>query len=451
MKQLKIIITVAFIFSLLGCTSRLSDKKLYNRIKKSVIYEVNVRDYTPQGTFKAFEKHLPQLKRLGVDILWIMPVQPIGVKNRKGTLGSPYSVRDYYKINPLLGTEDDFKHLVQQAHKLGMLVILDWVANHTAWDNPWIKQHPQWYTHDENGKIIPPNPEWTDVADLNYQNPQLRHAMVDAMKYWLKKYDLDGFRCDAANLVPVSFWDSARTELEKIKPVFMLAEAEDPGLNCKAFDAYYGWDLYHRMNDVAAGKANALALKAAIKRERDRFPKHAMRMIFTSNHDENSWFGSVFERMPNSYKTFAVFTFVVPDLPLIYNGQEACMHKRLKFFDKDTIPWKQCDMFALYQKLIALKHSHSALYGGVERGKMRFVQNTQPQKVLAVYRFNKNDHILSVFNFSNDTVTFRFKRPFIKGSYTEYFTGNVYKIDTSVQITMLPWKYLVLIKNHSKN
>jgi len=228
----------------------------------ATIYEVNIRQYTPEGTIAAFEKQLPRLKDLGVEILWIMPINPISEKNRKGSLGSYYSVQDYKKLNPEYGTIDDFKHMVAEAHKLGFKVIVDWVANHTGWDNVWIAQHPDWYTTDSTGKIVPSVPDWTDVADLNYDKPEMQAAMIDALKYWVKETDIDGYRCDVAGMVPVDFWDKARTALDSIKPVYMLAEDEsEKGLLTKAFNMNYGWEFHHIMNKIAKGELTSVAVK----------------------------------------------------------------------------------------------------------------------------------------------------------------------------------------------
>ena len=222
--------------------------------RNSVIYEVNLRQYTPEGTFKAFEQHLPRLKELGVDILWLMPINPIGITNRKGILGSCYSIKDYLAVNPDFGTMDDFKNLVNRAHSLGMKVIIDWVANHSSWDNNLITEHPEWYTHDSTGKIISPNADWTDVADLDYSQPGIREYMKDAMIFWIKETDIDGFRCDMAGMVPVDFWNNAVPVIKKVKPVFMIAEWDTPEMHDTAFDMTYGWELFHLMNSIARGE-----------------------------------------------------------------------------------------------------------------------------------------------------------------------------------------------------
>ncbi|MCK5822638.1 MAG: alpha-amylase, partial [Bacteroidales bacterium] len=250
-KLFLVLIAVAIVSCVNNNKKKSSSVKHPDWTKNKNIYEVNIRQYTDEGDFKSFEKHLPRLKQMGVDILWIMPVQPIGEKNKKGSLGSYYSIKDYLAVNPEFGTMDDFKHIVDKAHELKMYVILDWVANHTSWDNNLITEHPEWYTHDSLGNIVSPVEDWTDVADLNYYNNELRTYMINALEFWVKQTDIDGFRCDVAGMVPTDFWNDAREKLDKIKPVFMLAEWESPELQKHAFDMTYSWALNGLMNDIA--------------------------------------------------------------------------------------------------------------------------------------------------------------------------------------------------------
>ncbi len=448
--RLALVITILTMFFGFGCKQKQAllpqdQDLLHDRIASSVIYEVNIRQYTKQGTFRAFEKHLPRLHKMGVDILWLMPIYPIGKVHRKGSLGSYYSVRNYYGINKHYGTAQDLHDLIQTAHKDGMLVILDWVANHTAWDNPWVKEHPDWYVHKKDGSLLSPF-NWTDVVKLNYDNKQMRDEMVNAMKYWLRVFDVDGFRCDVAMEVPTDFWDSARVELNKVKPVFMLAEAEQPDLMRSAFDAYYGWDLFHRMNEISQGKMDARELRKYFRGHARQFPQRAIRMNFTSNHDENSWNGTVFERMRHSYKTFAVFTFLVPGMPLIYSGQEACLNHRLKFFDKDQIHWRNCDMTELYPKLIELKHTHAALRSGPLRGGFRMLRTSDSTRVFAMLRSAAYDTIVAVFNLSDSAVTATIKSNLPKADFTEYFTGKEITLAKGVKMNLKPWDYKVFIQ-----
>ena len=443
------ILIIALIFG--SCNSQTNDKLTFNkypdRTEKSNIYEVNIRQYTPEGTIKAFEKHLPRLKKTGIDILWLMPIFPISEKNRKGSLGSYYAVANYKKLNPEFGTEDDLHHLIETAHKDSMLVILDWVANHTGWDNPWITEHSDWYTHDSTGQIIPSVPDWTDVADLNYDNKAMRNEMVNSMKYWLTDFDIDGFRCDVAGMVPTDFWDSARVELNKVKPVFMLSEAEQPDLMKKAFDMNYAWNFHHIMNEIAKSEQNADSLRKYVENDPKTYPPKIYRMAFTSNHDENSWNGTVYERMPNSYKTFAALTFVAPGMPLIYSGQEAGLNKRLRFFDKDTIDWSHLEMQDFYAKLIKLKKENKALWNGEAGSPAYFINTSNPDQILTFKRIKDDNTILVIMNLSDKEATFNYIEKDFKRTFTEYFTEKEMQIKPYEKYTLKPGEYQILIEN----
>lgn len=371
------------------------------------IYEVNVRQYTPEGTLKAFATHLPRLKKMGVDILWLMPIQPIGKQERKGGLGSYYSISDYTAVNPEFGTLEDMKALVKQAHGLGMKVILDWVANHTAWDHPWAKSHKDWYKLNANGELFPvtftngPEPEyWTDVIALNYDNKALWAGMIEAMQFWVRETDLDGFRCDVAGLVPTPFWERARQELDATKPLFMLAEWSEPELHRSAFDMTYGWDLHDIMKDVPKGKADARAFHAWVKSPKQVFPRHAFRMHFTNNHDKNSWEGTDQELFGPAYEAMAVLSVTLPGMPLIYSGQESRLTKRLAFFEKDAIDWKNFELQAFYTELLALKRNNPALSNG-QYGAPVELLNTGNHKVFAFRRSQGTNVVTVAVNLTN--------------------------------------------------
>ena len=326
--------------------------------KNANIYEVNIRQFTPEGTIPAFEKHLPRLKKMGVKILWLMPVQPIGAKNRKGTLGSYYSIRDYTAVNPEFGNMDDFKRLVRTAHGLGMKVILDWVANHTAWDHPWVTQHPDWYKRNAAGEVVSYNFDngreieyWTDVVGLDYKQDALWPAMIDAMKFWVRETGIDGFRCDVAMLMPEPFWARARAELDAIKPMFMLAEAAEPGLHTRAFDVSYHWKLQELLVQIAKGKKTADDLRWYYENPDPAFGPDAWRMNFTSNHDINSWHGNDAENYGAGFEAFAVLAATLPGVPLVYGGQEGGLDKRIAFFEKDAIDWKGYKRAPLYRQI----------------------------------------------------------------------------------------------------
>ena len=341
----------------------------------AVIYEMNIRQYTPEGTFAAAQAELPRLKELGVDVLWLMPIYPIGVKERKGTLGSYYAISDYCAVNPEFGNMDDFGNFLKAAHKDGFKVILDWVANHTSPDAKWIDECPaDWYERDSLGNTVVEY-DWTDIAALNYDNKDVWKAQDKAMRFWLDK-GVDGFRCDMACEVPVEFWRETITGLRTDYPgIYMLAEGEDPGLHEDAFDASYAWVLHHLLNDIAQGKKGAEELAEYVAMDAEKNPSEAFRLMFTSNHDENSWAGTEFERMGNAAKAMAVLTFTLPNgQPLIYTGQEMGWNKRFEFFEKDPIPaWEKNGYTDFYKWLVTLRHDNPALAAGEKGGKFEVI------------------------------------------------------------------------------
>jgi glycosidase len=447
MKKLFIIILAFIIFACQPTTKTVvNEGHTPEWAKNSVLYEVNIRQYTPEGTFKAFEAHLPRLKDLGVDVLWIMPIQPISEKNRKGSLGSYYSVKDYKGINPEFGTMEDFKGLVNKAHEMGFKVIIDWVANHTGWDNQWITNHPEWYTKDSTGNIISPNPDWSDIADLNFDSQPMRRAMIDAMDYWVKNADIDGFRCDVAWGVPQDFWEAATASLDSIKPVYMLAEDEDhPAFLEKAFESNYAWKLHHILNEVAQGKKAAADIQKYYTDSVNKYAPGTFPMQFITNHDENSWQGTEYERMGDAVKTFAALTFTIEGIPLLYSGQEAGLHKRLLFFEKDTINWSNLEMQKFYQKLVNLKHANTALWNGTAGGPMVFAETSDPVNVLAFTREKDKNQVLAVFNLSPNPVdaTVQIAQP---GNYLDYFSGENTILEKNAMMNLDKWGYRILIR-----
>ncbi|MGB5288868.1 MAG: alpha-amylase family glycosyl hydrolase [Ignavibacteriaceae bacterium] len=410
-----------------------------------VIYEVNVRQYSEEGTFKAFEKHLPRLKELGADILWFMPINPIGEKNRKGTLGSYYSVQNYKEVNPEFGSLDEFKTMVKLIHKMGMYVIIDWVANHTAWDNPWIEEHPDFYTKDSLGNIISPNPDWTDVADLNFDNKELWSEMIDALKFWVEECDIDGYRCDVAGMIPTEFWIDARIELEKIKNIFMLAEWDTPDLHY-AFDMTYDWNLHHILNGIVKEEKSVVDLIEHLNKNEEEFPDNAFRMQFTSNHDENSWNGTVFERLGDGAEAFAVLTCLVPDMPLVYTGQEAGNTKRLSFFEKDPVEWKDYKLFYIYSKLFQLKKNNKALYNGDLGREIIFITSSNKENIFSFSRTSGEDKVLAIFNLSSQQIDLELTGETLQGSYKNLFTGKLESFTPKESFKLKPWEYKVYIK-----
>lgn len=413
--------------------------------KNAVIYEVNVRQFTPEGTFEAFARHLPRLRQLGVDILWFMPIQPIGIEKRKGPLGSYYSIRNYLTTNPEFGSLEDFKRVVDSAHALGFKVILDWVANHTAHDHHWVSEHPDWYVRDANGNLLSPF-DWTDVAKLNYRAADMRQAMIEAMRFWIRDVGLDGFRCDVAGEVPADFWEEVRPALEAIKPVWMLAEdASHMRLLQRAFNANYGWPLHHLMNEIAQGKKPASAI-FDLQREMDAsYPYGSYPMHFITNHDENSWNGTEYERLGDGVRAFSVLYYTLPGMPLLYSGQEAALKKRLRFFDKDTILWNDYLLADFYRRLNALKHEQKALWNGRHGGAWREVRHENPRTVAAFVRAAEDSKVLVVLNLSADSQKVRLQVSHDAGIYREYFTGQQATLLPRTPMTLAPWEYRVYL------
>lgn len=452
---MKIIPVLLFnlILFLAACTTGTQKEKapeqtsVGNWYDDATIYEVNVRQYTPEGTFNAFAEHLPRLKKLGVEILWIMPVHPISEKNRKGSLGSYYAVADYKGINPEFGTMDDFKALVKKCHDMDMKVIIDWVANHTGWDNPWIFEHPEWYTKDSTGAIIPPNPDWADIADLNFDVPEMRRAMIDAMDFWLEEANIDGFRCDVAWGVPADFWDDARASFDSIKPVFMLAEDEDhPGFLNYAFQSNYAWHLHHIMNKVAKGESSAKEISEYYATPKYNYPNGLFPMHFITNHDENSWQGTIKERMGYAGDAFAVLSFTIPGMPLIYSGQEVGLNKRLLFFEKDEIDWEtDISKVELYTNLVNLKKENKALWNGSAGGKIEFLKTSDDKKLIAYTRKKDDNEILVVLNLSSTEFS-GLINVISGGIYKCYNSNETLETANKIELSMKPWEYKIWIK-----
>lgn len=411
--------------------------------RNAVIYEVNVRQYTKEGTFAAFEQHLPRLKELGVDVLWFMPIHPISEKNRKGTLGSYYAVKDYKGINPEYGTKEDFKRLVDKAHEAGFKVILDWVANHTGCDNVWLSDHPDWYVKDEAGNPKSPY-DWTDTYELNYDNKDMRAAMTDALKYWVTDFNIDGYRCDMAHEVPTDFWNDVRPALDSIKPVFMLAESENYDLLEHAFDANYSWELMHMMSDVNKGTKTAEDIQAYVQKLDSLMCPDGYKMNFLTNHDENSWNGTEFERYGKGVETFAVLTYTLNGMPMIYTGQEVGLKKRLSFFEKDMVPsWTANATTAFYKKLNELKHTHPALRAGEIGGKLRFYTSSAGKDILIYSREAAGKEIMVMLNLSGKNVTYQSNDALNRDDYVDYFSGK--KVD-KLPNTLKAWEYRVFTR-----
>ena len=403
-----------FLLFFISCNDQkeLSTNFNINEIKDGVIYEANIRQYSESGKFQDFTKDIYKLKDLGVKIIWLMPIHPISKTNRKGTLGSYYSISDYKAVNPEFGNKDDLDELIKEAHKHDMLVILDWVANHTGWDHKWIENKPDYYTKNENGEITDPiNPStgeswgWTDVADLNFDNMEMQNEMIEAMEYWVKEHEIDGYRLDAAHSCPASFWKKSIKRLKKIKNVLMLAESDGYHTGgfelIELFDMSYNWSGHHVLNRIYKKENNSEDLKININRNLNDYSSKHVLMNFTSNHDENTWAGTVFDRYGNGAKTFAALTYFLPGIPLIYNGQEYGLNKRLEFFEKDFITKKQTDFYEFYSNLNSLKKENNLLDIDSE---IKFeIIETNNKNLICYKRTKNNDSMYFVANLSEES------------------------------------------------
>ncbi len=457
MKNMKLLMILAVSIFAISCASDSPKETVIEKTETAIvnhtmypewsansnIYEVNIRQYTQEGTFAAFDKHIDRLADMGVDILWFMPISPIGEKNRKEGLGSYYSVKDYTAVNPEFGTMDDFRAVVEHAHARGMHVIIDWVANHTAWDHEWVTNHPDWYEMKDSVMVAPF--DWTDVVQLNYDNKDLRTAMTQEMEFWVDSFNIDGFRCDVASMVPTDFWDSTRAVLNQKKDVFMLAEAEEPELNKNAFESSYAWAMHHKMADVAKGDTVAQVLMSQVNKDQEKFGDDTYLMQFTTNHDENSWNGTEFEKMGDAYQIMSALTYVVPGMPLIYNGQESKNTKRLLFFEKDQIDWKNYELADYYTSMNTLKKNNKALWNGIYGGDFN-VLKTDNESVLSFSRLLEDNSVVFIGNFSPQSVEVNLTAANAKGEYTNYVTKEKVEINNEYKLELGAWEYVILVK-----
>jgi cyclomaltodextrinase / maltogenic alpha-amylase / neopullulanase len=418
-----------------------------NWVKGGVIYEIFPRDFSSTGDLAGVTKQLGRLQQLGVNILWLMPIHPLGERDKKGTLGSPYAVRDYYAINPDYGTAEDLHHLVTEAHKRGMKVIIDIVANHTSWDSVMM-QNPEYYKHDADGRILPGQWDWLDVAKLNYDNPALRQYMSDMLVFWIRDFDLDGFRCDAADYVPTSFWESARAAITQVKPdVVMLAEAENPKLLLKAFDIDYSWSMMHTVETVILAGQPASAVRRAWSRDARLYPQGALRMRFSDNHDQRRAIVQFGE--PAALATSALM-FTLDGVPMLYNGMEVGDRNQSgapELFEKLPISWPGSDVQSpisgYYQRLIAFRKAHPALTDG----KVLWLSNTDESRVLTFLRVGSWETVLVAINLSD--------RPFLgriwgsEGRYSDItprdpqMVGNPAPANSLPALALGAWEYRV--------
>ena len=465
----KLFALVALVATLVGCATTPKQEETPREFDKfnSVVYEFNVRQATEEGTFAAAEAYLPELKEMGVDIVWLMPISPIGEDGRKGELGSYYSIINYKEINDEFGTMEDFDKFLATAHDLGLKVIIDWVANHTSRDADWWKEGKKdWYVMDEKTGLPIVEYDWTDIAKLNYNNYEMREAMIDALKFWIEK-GVDGYRCDVAMNVPADFWAEAWKQVREINPdVYLLAEGEEQWLHEAGFEATYAWELHHIFNAMAKGgsetknvagdgtiktDAKTVAdLKEYLARDDEKYPAPAMRLMFTSNHDENSWAGTEFERMGDAHKTFAALTFVLPkSQPLIYTGQEIGLNRRLEFFEKDSVKelvdlnyGKEYRKF--YKALCAFRHNNSVLAAGEEVAPIVYVEDA-PENVLAFTREKDGNKVLCIFNFSAEAAELK-----ITGAAADKYTctccNTTKEFKAGDVVELEPWGFMLLSK-----
>ncbi|MFP5040089.1 alpha-amylase family glycosyl hydrolase [Parasediminibacterium sp. JCM 36343] len=408
--------------------------------KGSNIYEVNIRQYTHEGTFEAFGKHLPRLRDMGVDILWLMPITPISKKERLGTLGSYYACSSYVGINPEFGTLSDFKVLVDYAHELDFKIIIDWVANHTGWDHHWTKDNPAYYKTDSQGNFTERN-GWKDVIDLDYDNAEMREEMINSMRFWVKEFNIDGFRCDMAHLVPLTFWSEARKQCDAIKPLFWLAECEDIAYH-DVYDVSYAWAWMHGTEHFMKGK-KGLSETYNILHGYSQYPAQALKLFFTSNHDENSWNGTEYEKFGNAAKCFAVFTCTwSKGVPLIYSGQESPSKKRLEFFNKDEIIWnKPTQLHDFYKSLLAL-HKRDAIAIGET-----FILPTNNDCVMAFLRRHNQEVVLVLINYGSDNkIHIKVDHDWLDGEFTNIFSGLGYNFKKGETFELMAYDYIVYSK-----
>lgn len=417
----------------------------------AILYEMNIRQFTTEGTFRAASERLPFLRSIGVDAIWLMPIYPIGEEDRKGSLGSYYSIRDYKGVNPEFGSEADLRDFITKAHALGIKILFDWVANHTARDARWISERPvDWYERDQEGRAKVPW-DWSDTAKLNYANREVWRGQIDAMRYWVEQFGIDGFRCDMAMLVPIEFWQEASAELHAIKSdIFMLAEAEEDNLFEGAFNMSYQWNIHHIMCDIAKGARRVWDLRNAMHAERQRYPREAMRLSFTSNHDENSWSGSEQSRFGRALEVMTAMTFLMPStMPLIYTGQEVGYDHSFAFFDRDPIPeevYKEGYATELYRRLADLKHSQRALDSGQRGGDVIEIENNAKDCMMTFVREVADSRVVAIVNLSPYTIHADFRTGIYAGMYRDAISGERVILDEHVERDIAPWHYQILVK-----
>ncbi len=423
-----------------------------------VIYEVNVRNFSKSGDFNGLRAELGRLNKMGVDVLWLMPIHPIGVEKRSGTMGSPYSVKDFKAINPDYGTNDDFKNLIKDAHDMQMEIWIDWVANHTAWDNSWITEHPEYYAK-KGGKPYAPvinDIEWSDVAQLKMTALATQDAMIDAMKYWVSEFNIDGFRCDYASspMIPATFWSKARTEIDAIKEVKWMCEADcetyyDDLL--ESFDYDYAWGFNDRLSDFATnGDLESLRQNCSDLFNNDRYSNGKSRMVYLTNHDLNADKGSEFSRFGTKLKALTVLYFTIYDMPLLYNGQEVGDDQQMGLFTKESVIWNNStpEIETLIKKLSRLKRTTPALSGGSERGSIYIYPTDDMENIFAFQRKKGDSEVLVLLNFSSKSVSAQFAGNQPIGDFKNYLDGGTVNFANDPRFTLPANGYAVYLKKN---
>ncbi len=409
-----------------------------------VIYEVNVRNYSTQG-FNGVKNDLQRLKDLGVDIIWLMPIHPIGLEKREGSLGSPYSIKDYKAVNPEFGTEQDFKNLIDAAHSLKMEIWMDWVANHTAWDHPWISQHLDYYSSLNGQQPYSPN-GWNDVAQLNYNSQNLRAAMIDAMKYWVTNFNIDGYRCDAATFIPKDFWQQARTQVDAVKKISWLCECDNPDY-MSVFDYDYAWGFNTALNNFGSGTDTSSLVAACKTLFNNSSYANKGRMVYLTNHDLNAHDGTEFTRYGTNVLPLTVLSFTIYDLPLIYNGQEIGMNKAMSLFEPSPVQWDPTNKIYLnlFQKLTKLKRTQPALEDGANRGTLKVIP-TNRENVIVYSRKKGDNEVLVMLNFNNVAVNFKWNGDVPSGNFKDILTNEQKTFSAANGNVLMEKGYAVFVK-----
>ncbi len=419
--------------------------------KDAVIYQVNTRQFSESGNFNGVMQKLDHIQAMGASIIWLMPIHPIGKTNRKGHLGSPYAVQDYRAINPEFGDETSLKALIDAVHQRSMKIILDWVPNHSAWDNPLVDSHPEWYARDYKGDFRPsPWWDWSDIIEFDYSNPELRAYMIDAMQYWIDTFDIDGFRCDVAGYVPNDFWQQARRALDAQKDVFLLAEWENRDLHEHAFNMTYAWSWNETLHDIAQGKAPVDRLRKYYSWNERAWPAQAYRMTFVSNHDKNAWDGTQHEQFGGCLEAAIVLSVLGEGMPLIHNGQEAGESKRLAFFERDPIKWQPHPIGELYQHLITLKKRVSALWNGSFGARMIQVPNSKMDQVFSFVREQDGQKVFVILNLSASPVSVTFTEQLFTGWYSDSYQQRSREFRHDSVVDLSAWQYQVWVSGADK-